>query len=79
MDRDYIRSVSFSELATDHISYDDNSSSYEDEDDIEMVRASRQRKFDTRAAKRAKQGSKEPRRKDRGFTRTSKEDRQNRY
>lgn len=48
-------------------------------DDIEGERSQRRRKFDIRAAKRAKQGGFDSRKKDKGFQRTSKEDRGNRW
>jgi hypothetical protein len=56
-----------------------NSASDYSDDDISEVRQARQQKFDRRAAKRAKRGQVEPRRRERGFTRVSKEDRHSRW
>lgn len=49
------------------------------EDNISDYREERQRKFDQRASKKARAGRHESRKKDKGFQRTSKEDRHSRW
>ncbi len=73
-------------MKDDNISYrnldnfNDRFDSHDDgEDDISDFREQRQRKFDVRASKKARQGRHESRKKDKGFQRLSKEDRQNRF
>lgn len=71
MDRDSFRDVDVSNFVA-------FTSDYEDDDTSEYIEEKRSR-IDRNANKRAKRGSRDPRSKGRGFTRCSKEDRQNRF